>query len=126
MKYNLRVAPPNSLVLVMDLAGEMDIPRVVRGRSNVAGTRSCIAIGTRSSQDGETLISLTDEEIPVGEPAFDGTLDTPKRNVSVCSILLEPLIGCEVASEKTRVRVWTNHLAEPDEVRIVVQPLLER
>jgi hypothetical protein len=126
MKYSLRFAPPNSVVLVMDLAGEMDIPRIVRGRSNVTGTQSCIAIGTRSSQDGETLLSVTDnEEVPVGEPTFDGTLDTPMRKVSVCSILLEPLIECEVASGKARVRVWTNHPAEPDEVRIVVQPLLD-
>ncbi|HEY2514125.1 MAG TPA: hypothetical protein VGI39_24830 [Polyangiaceae bacterium] len=126
MKTNLRITAPNSLVLVMDLGGAMDIPRVVRGRANVAGTRSCIAIGTRSAQDGETSLSVSDEGATSDEePTFDGTIDTPKKKVSICSVLLEPLVECEVASGKARVRIWTNHPAEPDDVRIVVQPLFD-
>jgi hypothetical protein len=121
MKATARVAPANSLLLVMDRAGSCDIPRVMRGKANVVGTKSCVAIGTLSAQDGETSIVLSDEDLPVGEPAFDGTLDTPKMRVSVCSVLLEPIIECKVVTARTRVRIWTNHPSEPDTVRIFVQ-----
>ena len=120
MTSTVRIAPPNSLLLVVDDPGKIDVPRIVRGRTNVAGTRSCIAIGTRSAQDGETLVSLASEDAPDEAPAFDGVLDTPRKTLSVCSVLLSPIIECKVASERTRGRVWTNHPSEPDTVRIVV------
>jgi hypothetical protein len=122
MKVQIRIAAPNSVVLVMDPSiGE--IPETMGGAS-IAATLSCIAVGTLSALDGETLISLSDElrDAPEEEPAFDGTVETPERRVSVCSVMNRSLLECEVTTDTTRVRIWTNHASEPDVVRIVVQP----
>jgi hypothetical protein len=121
MNKSIQIAPPNSFIVVIDRATrDLDVPRVIPGRKNVAGTPSCIAMGTLCNLDGETSLSLTDQA-PAGEPAYDGILETPTRRVSVCSMLLEPFIECDVPGETTRVRVWTNRPSEPDNIQIVVQ-----
>jgi hypothetical protein len=120
MNKSIQIAPPNSFIVVIDRASKLDVPRVIAGRKNVAGTPSCIAIGTLCNIDGETCVSLTDQA-PPGEPVYDGILETPKRRVSVCSMLLDPFVECDVPSETTRVRVWTNRPSEPDNIQIVVE-----
>lgn len=91
--------------------------------SLVAATPSCIAIGTLSEYDGETLISLSDEaslyEVDLFI-IFDGVLKTPTRKLSLCSVLDETLITLEVATENTRVQVWVNDDKEPDKINIAV------
>jgi hypothetical protein len=123
MKESTRIAPPNSLILVMDRSVG-DIPQTMGGKS-IASTPTCVAIGTLSASDGQTLISLSDEllNIPTEEASFDAILDTPKKRVAVCSVQNKTLLQCEVLSLNTRVRVWTNHPSEPDTVQIVVQPV---
>lgn len=121
MRKESLTAPRNSLVLVMDRT-VADIPASM-SHGLVAATESCVAIGTLSELDGETSISLSDEEADAGSgeaPVFDGVLNTPSGKLSVCSVLDEVLLECDVSSCRSRVRVWANHSSEPDEIRIVV------
>jgi hypothetical protein len=122
MKYIVRVAPPNSIVLVVDRSNNFAAHHTTDRESGVSGTSEYVAIGTLSAQDGETLISLTDEERPAGEPAFDGELNTPNHTVTICSILLETIVEGRVTSDKTRVMVWTNDPVEPDTICVFLQP----
>ena len=121
MKTEIRIAPRNSLILVMDRSvGE--VPKSMN-KMLVASTPSCLAVGTLSEHDGETLISLSDETPPLGDNLsliFDDVLKTPTRKLSVCSVLDETLIALDVTTENTRLQVWANANAEPDQVYIIV------
>ena len=121
MRKYVLLAPRNSLILVMDQSvGE--IPESMN-KALVAATPSCIAVGTLSEHDGETLISLSDEASPGKVDlslVFDGVLETPARKLSLCSVLDEALITLDVPAETTCVQVWANDDKEPNEIAVVV------
>lgn len=114
------IAPPNSLLLVMDRTVGR-VPDSMQGR-DIAFTPTCIAIGTLSEHDGSTHVMLGDNSEPLARtaPIFDGVLDTPGRKLAVCSVLDEVILEIDVAAERTRVRVWSNDQAEPSEICILV------
>lgn len=121
MKRRIRLAPKNSLILVMD----QSVGEVPESMSNalVAATPSCIAVGTLSEYDGETQVSLSDESSPdkLGlSLVFDGVLETPTRKLSVCSVLDETLVTLDVPTEASRVQIWANDDKEPNEIDVVV------
>lgn len=122
MKKETRISPRNSLILVMDkTVGE--VPKTMN-RALVAATPSCVAVGTLSELDGETLISLSDGALPSGATlslVFEGVLKTPARKLSLCSVLDETILELDVPGEKTRVQIWANADAEPDEVHVVAR-----
>lgn len=123
MRLGATLAPRNSIILVMDRTVGV-IPETMGG-GLVASTPTCIAIGTLSEHDGETSISLSDEAPPAGEGGharLDVVLKTPSRSLSVCSVLDEVLLEMNVPSDETRVQVWANDDAEPDNIVIVVIP----
>jgi hypothetical protein len=97
---SIKVAPPNSLVLISD---------VERGE-----------VPAKIDLDGETMIKLgpaTDVD-PGSRPAFETILSTPTRTVAVMTIEWATLLKAEVPALSTRVRVWTNHARWPDKVLI--------
>ena len=115
----LRVAPPNSLLLIMDPdAGE---PPIEMGNAALAATESCIAIGTLCEIDGETRVHLGMAPT-AGSPdvarAFEGLITTPSRKLVVCTVLNSVLASIEVEGALTRVRVWTDHPTEPSQIWI--------
>jgi hypothetical protein len=113
------IAPPNSLLLIMDRSiGE--IPERMAG-GLIALTPTCVAIGTLSEHDGSTRVILDDGSGPPahGSPMFDGVMDTPGRKVAVCSVLDEVVLELAVAGERTRVRIWANDQVEPSEIYIL-------
>jgi hypothetical protein len=71
-------------------------------------------------QDGRTEIILgpADEVGRPDRPVFDALLDTPLRTVVVTTAENRSILQASVPSERTRLRIWTNHPAEPDEVII--------
>jgi hypothetical protein len=113
------IAPPNSLILVMDRAGG-EIPDSMAG-SLVASTPTCIAVGTLSEHDGTTRVSLDKTSVPQSgcTLVFDGVLYTPSRELVVCSVLDEIILNCAVAAERTRIQVWANDRVEPSEIFIL-------
>jgi hypothetical protein len=58
------------------------------------------------------------EVAPKGRPAFDGNLKTPSETVVVTVVGGHTILDEAVAGRDVRVRVWTNHPSEPDEVII--------
>jgi len=114
------VAPPNSLLLIMDRSAG-HVPDSMSG-ALVASTSTCIAIGTLSEHDGTTRVSMGEDRSPrlSGAPVFDGVLETPGKTVAVCSVLDEVIIEAPVESERTRVRIWANDRTEPSNIDIVV------
>ena len=121
MKIDARLAPPNSLVLIMDRSiGE--VPESMNG-ALIAATPSCVAVGTLSEHDGETSITVSDEKPDPGlglSIVFDGDLSTPARNLAVCSVDDVPVIKTTVSSSNARVQVWANHNSEPDSIYVFV------
>jgi hypothetical protein len=121
------LAPRNSLLLIMD-RDAAGIPESMAGKSVVA-TASCVAVGTRHEADGKTSVTLTDET-EVGSDCqqkrlrriFSIVLDTPKREVMVCTALLQTVAKLPVAGVRTRIEVFTNHESEPDHIRVVAHP----
>lgn len=118
MAISTRVAPPNSLVLIVDGRGG-DVPASMRG-SIVAATDSCIAVGCRAEDDGDTEITLGALEDTRSDDrlAYDGWLETPSRKVVVRSVEGADFLEMPVASEKTNVRVWVNDPQEPDRITV--------
>ncbi len=120
MKLSTTLSPRNSLVLVMDkLSGE--IPASM-GNESIASTSTCVAIGTLAEMDGETTITLTDsiDDVGLGDVVFDGKVETPGRELSVCNVENKPLLTMPVTSHAVRVRVFTNDANEPDRIVVLV------
>jgi len=120
MIQEVQVAPPNSVILLMDhTIGQVPDTMV---QNVLAANDSCVAIGTLSESDGESFISLSDEappNQPKQNPVFCGILPTPSKRLVVCSIYDELLLSLEVPSTRTRVRIWINHPHEPNEIWII-------
>jgi hypothetical protein len=118
MNQSTRVAPPNALVFIEDSNGGK-IPDSM-GRSLIATTDSCVAVGCRAEDDGETEINLGDyRDLGVGKDlVFDGVLSTPSRKLAVRTVLGQTLLEVDVAGKTTRLLVWVSDLAEPDHIDI--------
>ena len=71
-------------------------------------------------QDGETRITLGNPTKTSYRPAFDGFLDTPDCTVAVWTVPWEKMLEAKVPTTRTRLRIWTNHPSEPDDVYIGV------
>ncbi len=130
MKTQIRIAPSNSVVLVMDTSiGEIPDPDPEDvGEGVLAATSSCIAVGTLPQIEGDTHILLYDEPAEMdltGTLAFDGPLEVRSGRMSVVSVLHEPLLGCNAPTPRARVQVWLNDDRLPDEIRIYVSDFVE-
>jgi len=118
MSNIVRIAPSNSLILVMD----MSIGKIPASMDDslISATSSCVAVGTLSELDGETTISVRDHVANVGlSLAFDGILDTPTKVLSVCTVKNTEVLAYRVPSTHTRIQIWVNHPSEPSEIEIV-------
>ena len=123
MMITKKLAPPHSLLLVMDPAAG-DPPRSM-GKRVVAATRSCVAIGTLCEVDGETTVVLSNGPETSGvaakmELAFDGVIAAPSREVHLCTTATESIAKLPVPTTTARVQVWTNRSVEPDRILIVM------
>ena len=54
------------------------------------------------------------------ELVFDGELPTPSGRLSVFTVMCVELISVSVAKDKARLKVYTNHMTEPDRISIYV------
>lgn len=123
LKCDVRVAPPNSLLLLMDSqAGEIPAAMAWAG---LHCTPSCIAIGTLCSQDGPTHVVLTDAKPnSVGglSRIYSGDLETPSRQLSLETVDGTQVWTADLDAIRWQLEVWSNHPREPDEILIVLQP----
>lgn len=118
-----KIAPPNSLLLLMDKDKGV-IPESMNGKL-IAATHSCIAIGTFSETDGETLVMLTDESNFVEKfsrllKIYSGVLETPNKRLDLCTVLLKTVLMIPVSNTESQVDIWANREDEPDHLCVVV------
>lgn len=89
----------------------------------LAANRTCISVGCQYYMDGPTTITMGDYEDvahPLAEPRFDGYIDTPDRRVDIFDANIPEILSMAVPQTRTRVRIWTNHKTEPDDVVIAL------
>lgn len=120
MSQNISIAPPYSLLLIADNPTAAMVPQEMPVGSHIASTDSCISIGCLMYQDGETEVTLGRPLNTNRRPAFDGFLETPGRKVAVWTIEWDKVLETTVPTARTRIRIWTNHPTEPDDVHIGV------
>jgi hypothetical protein len=123
MTVRIKIAAPNSLLLVMD-KDSAEIPKSINGQLVIA-TPSCIAVGTLSGADGETAVTLSDDQSPIKgvenlKKVFSGTLATPGNVVHVCTVHLEPILTLPAQNERSRIEIWANSDTEPDTLCILI------
>jgi len=116
MKFEARLATPNSLLLVLD-ANSRDIPESMND-SLTSCTPTCIAVGTLSAIDGETLVYLADEnpqsiELADLREVFTGPLEVPSKEVYVCTTQNETLLSLPVGRARVTVTIFANDETEP-------------
>ena len=114
-------SPPNSMLLVMDRSSGA-LPEAMNGKL-VSASTSCVAVGTLSEFDGETHVVLTkdrQQETNRLKLVYDGWIETPANEISVCNILDEPILTLTSISSKTRVQISVNDDREPDEIHIAI------
>jgi hypothetical protein len=118
MTTSMRIAPPNSVVLIEDSGGG-EIPASMN-QSLIAATDSCIAIGCRAEDDADTEITLGPcDKVDTGErPAFEGALQTPNRKLVARTVYGVTLLEMPVPTTETRLRVWVNDPSEPDRIAV--------
>lgn len=121
MNTFVEVAPPHSFVLISDLEGG-ETPAGTEARG-IRATQSCIVVGCMMFADGPSRFTLCRgaEAVGRGQPSFSGDLETPSRVVALSTTEGTTLLEAPVSAALTRVRIWTNHPTEPDDVIIAVE-----
>ena len=117
---HIKSAPPNSVVIVSDRGGG-EVPKSMNGEA-ISATSSCVAVGCMAADDGGTeftLGRLSELDRPK-KPAYEGTLNTPSRQLVIRSVLGVELLGLTVEGDVTRVKIWANDISEPDRIVIAV------
>ena len=92
-------------------------------RRGIVASEECINVGCLYWNDGDTTITLGRfKELPSQgrPPKFDGMLETPKHRVDLFDANMPEILTMEVPGVRTRVRIWTNHPTEPDDVVIAL------
>jgi hypothetical protein len=123
MMTSAAIHPPNALLFVMDLkTGE--IPETMGGQF-IVSTPSSIVVATLAAVDGDTVVMLTDErarvrEVPGLRRVFSGVLQTPRKELCVCTVLLEPVVKLPVSSTQSKVEIWANRDREPSALCVLV------
>jgi hypothetical protein len=116
MRKTIKTAPANSIFFLEDSGGGRKYPEIDQRHVRIWSTESFIIMGSLPFMDGETELTVSDEEVPPGSPVFEGMLKTPSKALQVSTSEDEILLRCEVESHSTRVRIWTDHPSEPEKI----------
>lgn len=117
---SVTVAPPNSLIFIMDHAfGE--IPESM-GHGSVTSTDSCVAVATLCEFDGATTVIVGTDPHGTGAEilVFDGHLTIPSKQLSVCSAFDEKLLSMDISRSHVHLKVFANDATEPNLIAILV------
>lgn len=116
MSTTVKHSAQNGLVFVSDIDGGESVWPVTG--ASVEATASCVNVRCRHEVDGDAELTLgaADEVASEEEPAFDGLIETPNKQLMISDVLAEPVLTAEVPGRTTRVRIWLNHPESADEV----------
>lgn len=120
---SVNLSPPNALLLVMDPSVGV-VPESMNGKL-VSSTESCIAVGTRSPNDGETEVRLRSYSSP--NPglvkAFEGTINVTEPTIAICTVYGDTILKGTVDSTSPKVTIWVDDMYEPAEIEVQVEGL---
>jgi hypothetical protein len=125
MKKAIRFGAPNLMFFVEDASGgkplyidDSNVDIVPRFWVNT----TMLIVGTLHRDEGDThlTVSTSEDDAPAVPPRFECYLDTPSRLLQMSTSEREILTKCQVASHKTRIRVWSNDPKFPDDVFILL------
>lgn len=105
------------------VAGSRDVDIPIGGElRGIRPSVECINVSCLIFQSGDITVSLAsaDEAHSLAEPAYDGMLATPRGVVLLFDANMPEILSMSVPGREVRVRIWTNHPLEPDEIEIVV------
>lgn len=121
MKQSIEIPVPNAIFLILDFDYGTLPDALADGL--ITATSSSIVVGTAPDVDGNVEILLMNID-PVDQRhlarVFDSTIDTPNRDISVCTVYNERVLATQVKNVKTVVQVWVNDEIAPTKVVIVV------
>ena len=120
MRKSIKIAPANSSFFLEDSGEGGRYPEIDQRLPRIWSTESCIIVATLVFMDGETELTVSDEGAPPGAPAFEGMLETPSKVLQVSTSENDILLRCDVAGNATRVRVWTDHPSEPENIFVAL------
>lgn len=121
-----RCRPDHALILVGDRE-TVELPTSM-GDELVAATGSCIAVGTHSGIECDTLVTLSDESGPSGEPkeglfiAYSGELQLRSGVLSVETPSGSSLFELCAPQGRLHVVVWVDDELEPSNIWIQATP----
>lgn len=97
----------------------VDIP-LHMDRRGILSSKDCVNIPALYWNDGDTHVTLGPaSEIPhIGEPDFDGILNTSNLEFILFDANEPQFAIVQVPSTKTRIRVWIDHPTEPQNLII--------
>jgi hypothetical protein len=101
---------------------DVDIP-IEYGAAGVFGNSECPVVTCLYWNEGDTKITLGDFEgiaTPRMPLRFDGILEVPSHRVVLFDVHMPEIVAADVPGSRTRVRIWTNHPTEPDDVVIAL------
>jgi hypothetical protein len=118
------VAPPYSIIFVCDPSNPAVKVPEYDPEQLVSANETCISIGTLTSDDGATKVSLVEQTTPFDfsgmSQAFIGSLRVPSGRVQVTTAERECLLSRNINNNEVEVSVWVNDHREPDKIVIVV------
>lgn len=122
MSSFVTVAPPNSMILVMDSQlGE--VPTSFDAGA-IAANNTCVALGTLMEFDGDSTIHLvsTNDKVqlpPEVQRVWTGFIETA-GTLGVWSVDRSLLLSAE-ATGLVGLDIWTNDPVEPDKIWIIIE-----
>lgn len=89
----------------------------------VTATPQCIVVTCVYYNDSDTTITLgPSHELPQQDMPmrFDSVLETPERRVLISDVHMPEILSMDVPGSLTRIRIWANHVTQPDNVVIAL------
>ena len=121
MNQSIEIRVPNAIILILDFEFGTLPDELEDGL--ITTTSSCIVVGTVPDVDGSVEILLLNNapSNPNGlAKVNDYRIATPNRDISVCTVYNERLLGTQVKKVETAVQVWVDDEMEPTKIMIVV------
>lgn len=125
MKYDVSVAPPNSIILVVGSASAEPPESMTGGLTSATST--CVAIGTLNEFDGETSVKIDGGplgEVPDGWTRRTHRLEGVDGAVKVVDVGWHELLALPWALDACNIVVDTDDDVEPSRIRLTIRAVV--